>query len=222
MEAYKKEFIEFVVRAGALKFGSFTLKSGRQAPYFFNAGAFNNGELISKLGGYYASAIMQSGLEYDVIFGPAYKGIPLAVASSSALFQNHQKNVGYVFNRKEAKDHGEGGVMVGTALDENSRILLIDDVVTAGTAVRESVELLKKNGSSNLVGILIAIDRMEKNNEGINALQALNDEFGIPVHAIVNLQEIVSHLHGLELDGKVYIDDDQFKIIQDYRSEFGV
>lgn len=222
MDQYKKEFIEFVVRAGALKFGTFTLKSGRQAPYFFNAGAFCDGNSIAQLGRCYAAAAHGWGMEFDAIFGPAYKGIPLAVATSMALAQNFSKNVGYTFNRKEAKDHGEGGVMVGASLNETSRVLLIDDVITAGTAIRQSVDVLRANGNPQLVGILIAINRMEKNNEGVNALQAIQEEFGVPVQAIVNLDEIIEHLHGREIDGRVYIDDAQLELIKKYRSEFGV
>ncbi|PIQ78216.1 orotate phosphoribosyltransferase [Candidatus Peregrinibacteria bacterium CG11_big_fil_rev_8_21_14_0_20_46_8] len=221
MQQYKQDFIEFVVKAGALKFGSFTLKSGRQAPWFFNAGSFDTGEKLAKLGEYYAAAALESGVDFDVLFGPAYKGIPLAVATVIAL-QHKGKNYGYAFNRKEKKEYGMKDPIIGAKLSEGTRVILIDDVITAGTAIRESVEIFKENGNPNLAGILISINRQEKNNDGINAIQAVEEELGCPVIAIATFAEIIEHLHGREVDGKVVIDDEQMKIIERYRAEYGV
>ncbi len=216
MEDYKKEFIELLIEANALKFGSFELKSGRIAPYFLNAGAFNTGEWIHRLGQFYAAALEDSGMQPDVLFGPAYKGIPLCVITVSALHADHGKNVGYAFNRKEAKDHGaaKGKVLVGAPMDENTRVVLIDDVMTAGTAVKEAVELLKNNGNPKLEGVLIAFDRQEKNNDGVSAVKGVQDLLGVPVHAIANLDDAIEAL-GDRLDAE------QLGAIKTYRAEYG-
>lgn len=224
MEQYKIDFVHFLVRAKALKFGNFTLKSGRTAPYFLNAGCFYTGEFLHELGRYYAQALLASGLEPDTIFGPAYKGIPLAVATTNVLFSDFKKNVNYSFNRKEEKDHGADAktVMVGAPLTPETKLLLVDDVITAGTAIRESVELLKKYGNPQLIGILIALNRMEENNDGENALEQIEKTLGIKVYSIVTLNEVVEILHNQAVDGEVVIDDARFAEIQAYRAKYGV
>lgn len=216
MQDYKREFIELLIEANALKFGSFELKSGRIAPYFLNAGAFYTGDWIHRLGHAYAAALDDSGMKPDVLFGPAYKGIPLCVITASALSAHYEKNVAYAFNRKEAKDHGaaKGKLLVGAPMDENTRVVLIDDVMTAGTAVREAVELLKNNGNPKLEGVLIAFDRQEKNNDGVSAVKAMQDLLGVPVHAIANLDDVIAAL-GDRLNAE------QLKSIEAYRAEYG-
>jgi len=221
MQQYKKDFIELLVKANALKFGEFTLKSGRIAPYFMNAGSFYTGELVSKLGRAYAGAYLESGLNVDVIFGPAYKGIPLSVATVEELYDKFQKNVAYCFNRKEAKDHGDGGLLVGAPLTPETKVLIIDDVMTAGTAVKETVEVLKANGNPKIEGVLISFNRMEKNNEGVNAVEAVEKEYGFKVYSIVDLDDVIEVLYNKEVDGKVYIDDEKMDKIKTYRSQYG-
>lgn len=222
MKQYKEDFVRFLVKAQALKFGEFTLKSGRLAPYFLNAGSFFTGEFVDQLGKFYAEAFVEMGVEADVIFGPAYKGIPLSVATVQALYSQFKKNYSYCFNRKEAKDHGEGNMLVGAPLNENTRVLLIDDVITAGTAMRETVEILSANGNPKIMGVLILMDRMEKNNEGQNAVQELSKMLNAPVKAIVNLDEVIEALYNKEVEGQVYIDDAQMEIIKNYRAQYGV
>jgi orotate phosphoribosyltransferase len=222
MKQYKKDFIELLVKAQALKFGEFTLKSGRIAPYFLNVGSFYTGELITKLGRAYAQAFLDSGIKADVIFGPAYKGIPLSVVTASVLHSGFGKEISFCFNRKEAKDHGEGKMLVGAPLDSGTRVLLIDDVITAGMAIRETLEVLKQNENPQVVGVLIAMNRMEKNNEGKNALEEIEKDLGVRVYSIVNLDEVIEALHGREVGGQVYIDDEMMGKIEEYRKEFGV
>ena len=222
MKQYKKDFIELLVKAQALKFGEFTLKSGRVAPYFLNIGSFYTGELIAELGRAYAQAFLDSEVKADVIFGPAYKGIPLSVATTSVLHSDFGKEISFCFNRKEAKDHGEGKMLVGAPLDEKTRVLLIDDVITAGTAIRETLEMLKQNGNPQVVGVLIAMNRMEKNNEGKNALEEIEKGLGVRVYSIVNLDEVIEALHGQKVNGQVYIDDGMMGKIKEYRKEYGV
>lgn len=221
MKQYKKDFIELLVKAQALKFGEFTLKSGRKAPYFLNVGSFYTGELITELGKAYAQAFIDSGVEAEIIFGPAYKGIPLSVVTTSLLHSEFKKEVSFAFNRKEAKDHGEGNILVGAPFNGESKILLIDDVITAGTAVRETLDLLKVNGNPKVVGVLIAMNRMEKNNEGKNALEEI-EKMGVKVYSIVNLDEVVEALYGREVNGQVYIDDSMMEKIGAYRAEYGI
>jgi orotate phosphoribosyltransferase len=217
MQQYKKDFIQLLVKAGALKFGEFTLKSGRVAPYFLNAGSFYTGELASELGKFYAAALEDSGIDYDVIFGPAYKGIPLSVITTTALYSEQGKNSAYCFNRKEAKDHGaaKGKVLVGAPLDADTRIVIVDDVITAGTAIRETVDLLKENGNPQIAGVLIAMNRMEKNNDGVNALAQIEEALGCPVLSIVDLDDVLEVL-GPELG------EEQMEVIRLYREEYGV
>lgn len=222
MEAYKQEFVEFLVRCGALKFGEFTLKSGRKCPYFLNVGQFYMGSVFDLLTGYYAQALHNVGSDFDVIFGPAYKGIPLCVGTATAFYRGYRKDVGYSYNRKEAKDHGEGGLLVGAPITAESRVVIVDDVMTAGTALRESLEFLKTLGAPRIAGVLIAVDRMEKGQGEKSAVQEVQAEFGVEVHSIVTLEDIIEALYNKPVDGKVYIDDEQMRLIKDYRDLYGV
>ena len=215
MQDFQKDFLNFVIENEILRFGEFTLKSGRVSPYFFNAGLFNTGEKLSFLAECYAASIVASGIDYDVLFGPAYKGIPLATATAMALASNHQVNKPYCFNRKEAKAHGEGGSIVGAELSGN--VLIVDDVITAGTAVREAVELISASGAK-LNGIAVAMDRQEKGTGELSAIQEIEQSYRIKVVSIISLQNIVDYLMASENDKlQPYLD-----AVVAYREEFGV
>ena len=218
MKQYKIDFIKLLIEAEALMFGEFTLKSGRVAPYFLNVGKFHTGEMVARLSKAYAEAYLDSGVEVDVIFGPAYKGIPLSVMTCDSLYRDFQKNVSYCFNRKEAKNYGDakGKALVGAPIEADTRLMLVDDVITAGTAIRDSMELLKDYNSPKVEGILIAMDRMEKNNDGINAIKALEDDYDLKVYPIVNLDDVIEVLKG------DVIDDEMMEVIKKYRAEYGV
>jgi len=192
MQDYQDQFFDFVINRQILRFGEFTLKSGRQSPYFFNAGLFNTGAALAFIGQCYAAAIQQAGLEYDVIFGPAYKGIPLAAATSIALANNFACDKPYCFNRKEAKDHGEGGTIVGAALA--GRVLVVDDVITAGTAIREVMTIISQ-AKATAAGVLVALDREERGQQGeLSAIGEIRKEFGLPVVSIIALGQIIDYL----------------------------
>ena len=191
MQDYKTKFIEFAINRNVLRFGQFTLKSGRLSPYFFNAGLFNTGADLALLGKCYAEALTQSGIAFDVLFGPAYKGIPIATTTAVALATEHNRSVPYCFNRKEAKAHGEGGSLVGSELKGN--IMLVDDVITAGTAIRESMQLIAQH-EANLAGVLIALDRQEKGQGKLSAIQEVERDFGTKVISIVTLGDVVEYL----------------------------
>jgi len=192
MQDYQEQFLDFVINRQILRFGEFTLKSGRQSPYFFNAGLFNTGAALAFIGQCYAAAIQQAGLEYDVIFGPAYKGIPLAAATSIALANNFACDKPYCFNRKEAKDHGEGGTIVGAALA--GRVLVVDDVITAGTAIREVMTIISQ-AKATAAGVLVALDREERGQQGeLSAIGEIRKEFGLPVVSIIALGQIIDYL----------------------------
>ena len=191
MADYKQRFIEFALAQDALKFGDFTLKSGRQSPYFFNAGTFNSGARLAALGRFYADAIIASGVVFDQLFGPAYKGIPLVAAVAIALAEQHDRDVPWTFNRKEAKDHGEGGVMVGAPLQ--GRVLVIEDVITAGTAIRE-VQTLLAQSEARFAGVVVALDRQEKGRGELSAIQEVERDLQVPVCSIVNLGDIIRYL----------------------------
>jgi orotate phosphoribosyltransferase len=212
MKDYQKDFINFVLEVGALKFGEFTLKSGRISPYFFNAGLFNTGKHLSQLGNFYAQAIEENNLSFDVLFGPAYKGIPLASATAIALSNNFNKNVPYSFNRKEAKTHGEGGNIVGHPLIND--ILIIDDVITAGTAIREAMDIIKSN-NANTYGVIVALDRQEKGKGERSAIQEVEQDFGLKVLSIINLSHIIDYL-------KQGDDKELINRIEIYRNEYGI
>jgi orotate phosphoribosyltransferase len=191
MQSYQKEFLDFVIDTKVLRFGRFTLKSGRISPYFFNSGLFNSGTSIARLGRYYAAAIENSGIAYDMLFGPAYKGIPLAVTAGIALADHHNKDVPYAFNRKEAKDHGEGGIIVGAPLQ--GRVLIIDDVISAGTSIRESIRIIENAGATP-AGVVIALDRQERGQGELSAIQEVEQQFGLSVGSIVGLNDLITYL----------------------------
>ena len=213
MESYQEDFLNFAIERDVLKFGSFTLKSGRVSPYFFNAGNFHTGRDLSRLGDAYANAIVNSRLEFDVLFGPAYKGIPLSSAASIALSNKYQQDTPWCFNRKETKVHGEGGVTVGTPLQGN--VLIIDDVITAGTAIREAMDLIIEAGAKP-AGVVIALDRQEKGKGQKSAIEEVEDEFGIPVVSIIKLENIYQYLV------KQQLDDSLVDRIQQYRTDYGI
>lgn len=215
MQEFQKNFLHFVIENKILCFGEFTLKSGRVSPYFFNAGLFNTGEKLSFLARCYAAAIVDAGIEYDVLFGPAYKGIPLATATSMALANEHKVNKPYCFNRKEAKAHGEGGSIVGAALSGD--VLIVDDVITAGTAVREAAEIIGSNGA-HLNGIAVAMDRQEKGTGSLSAIQEIEQLYQIKVVSIISLQDIVNYLTASENEQlQPYLD-----AVVAYREEYGI
>jgi orotate phosphoribosyltransferase len=210
---YQREFLGFALDTGVLKFGAFTLKSGRKSPYFFNAGLFNSGRSLAQLGRFYASAIIGAGVPFDVLYGPAYKGIPLAAATSIALADLHDRDVPYAFNRKEAKDHGEGGSIVGSPL--KGGVLIIDDVITAGTSVRESVDIIAGQGACP-AGVAIALDRQERGQDEGSAVDEVRERFIIPVISIVTLADLIEYLQGRpERVGPL-------QAIQEYSARYGV
>jgi len=213
MRDYQKAFIEFALSRNVLRFGEFTLKSGRVSPYFFNAGLFNTGSALARLGRYYAEAIVDSGLEFDVLFGPAYKGIPLAATTCVALADHHEQDMPYSFNRKEAKAHGEGGNIVGAPLQ--GRILIIDDVITAGTAIRESMQLIESAGAKP-AGVIIALDRQEKGRGELSAIQEVEQQYNIPVLSIVKLENLITYL---EQQPAMQAN---LTAVQAYREQYGV
>ncbi|SFV68563.1 Orotate phosphoribosyltransferase [hydrothermal vent metagenome] len=212
MRDYQKDFINFVLEVGVLKFGEFKLKSGRISPYFFNAGLFNQGKHLSELGHFYAQAIEESNLSFDVLFGPAYKGIPLATATAIALNASFNKNIPYSFNRKEAKTHGEGGSIVGHKLSGD--ILIIDDVITAGTAIREAMDIINTNGAKTK-GVIVALDRQEKGKGERSAIQEVEQDFGLTVISIINLSNIIDYL-------KQNNDKNLMNKIKAYREQYGI
>ncbi|EEO06955.1 orotate phosphoribosyltransferase [Vibrio cholerae] len=213
MKAYQREFIEFALEKQVLKFGEFTLKSGRKSPYFFNAGLFNTGRDLARLGRFYAAALVDSGIEFDVLFGPAYKGIPIATTTAVALADHHDVDTPYCFNRKEAKNHGEGGNLVGSKLE--GRIMLVDDVITAGTAIRESMELIQAN-NADLAGVLVAIDRQEKGKGELSAIQEVERDFGCAVISIVSLTDLITYL---EQQGN---NTEHLEAVKAYRAQYGI
>ncbi|MFA1026517.1 MULTISPECIES: orotate phosphoribosyltransferase [Pseudomonas syringae group] len=213
MQAYQRDFIRFAIDRGVLRFGEFTLKSGRTSPYFFNAGLFNSGSALAQLGRFYAAAVVESGIAFDVLFGPAYKGIPLASATAVALAEHHDRDFPWCFNRKEAKAHGEGGSLVGSPLVGN--VLIIDDVITAGTAIREVMQIIKDQNAT-AAGVLIALNRQERGNGELSAIQEVERDFAIPVVSIVSLNQVLEFL----------ADDPQLKqhlpAVEAYRAQYGI
>lgn len=223
MEQYKAEFIEFMIESEVLTFGDFVTKSGRKTPFFINTGKYRTGEQIKKLGKYYAQAIADNfGSDFTTLFGPAYKGIPLAVTAAIALEDSHGTNCAFCFNRKEAKDHGEGGTLIGHTPHDGDSVIIIEDVTTAGTSVRESVPLLKSCGDVTVKGLVVSVDRMEKGTGEKSALQELSEEFSMNCCAVVTLDEIVKYLYNRELNGRVIIDDTLLEQIDAYRAKYGV
>lgn len=213
MRDYQRDFLDFAIACGVLRFGEFTLKSGRISPYFFNAGLFNSGAALARLGRCYAAAIIDAGLEFDVLFGPAYKGIPLAAAVAVALAEHYERDMPWCFNRKEVKDHGEGGTIVGAPL--KGRVLIVDDVITAGTAVRETMHILHVHGATP-AGVIIALDRQERGQGESSAVQDVERAYGITVTGIVTLADLTAHL----AERPQYAAP--LKAMQDYRARYGV
>ncbi|MEI8298164.1 MAG: orotate phosphoribosyltransferase [Pseudomonadota bacterium] len=215
MQAFQHDFLELAVRLGVLRFGSFTLKSGRQSPYFFNAGLFDTGAAIAGLGRAYAAALQRSGIEFDMLFGPAYKGIPLVTATAAALADGQGRDVPYCFNRKEAKDHGEGGHIVGRPLA--GRVLIVDDVITAGTAIRESIDIIRAAGATP-AGVLLALDREERGRDSaLSAVQEVRASFGLPVVSILALADLIAGLQS----GIGGVEPAVLSALQAYRAEYG-
>lgn len=213
MRAYKTEFIELALEIGALRFGQFKLKSGRISPYFFNSGVFNTGYAVAKLGRYYAAAARESGIGFDLLFGPAYKGIPLVTLTAAALAEHHGLDLPFCFNRKEIKDHGEGGLIVGAPM--GGRVLIVDDVITAGTAIRESVDVIRAAGGEP-AGVLIALDRQERGSGAASAVQEVEANYGVKVTSIIGLDDLVEHLEGSSAFGQ------HLTLVADYRQRYGV
>ncbi|MCL7463083.1 orotate phosphoribosyltransferase [Pseudomonas sp. NW5] len=213
MQAYQREFIRFAIERGVLRFGEFTLKSGRTSPYFFNAGLFNSGLALARLGRFYAEAVQASGLEFDVLFGPAYKGIPLVSATAVALAEQHGRDLPWCFNRKEAKSHGEGGTLVGAPLQ--GRALIVDDVITAGTAIREVMQIIQAQGAQ-AAGVLIALNREERGQGELSAIQEVERDYGIPVVSIVSLRQVLDYLAG---DQELC---QHLSAVEAYRAQYGI
>ena len=220
--SYKEAFITFMVRSGVLTFGDFTTKSGRRTPYFINTGNYKTGAQASQLGDYYADCIQEHFPDgVDCLFGPAYKGIPLAVAAASSLYRNYGRDLPYCFNRKEAKDHGEGGVMVGYKPQDGDRVAIVEDVVTAGTAVRESIALFQQVADVSIRALFVSVDRMERGTRDCSTLDELREDYGIQVFPIVTVREVIDFLHNNPVDGKVYIDDEMKAKMEAYREQYG-
>ncbi|GAB6043443.1 orotate phosphoribosyltransferase [Endothiovibrio diazotrophicus] len=213
MHDYQREFLDFAIERKVLRFGEFTLKSGRTSPYFFNTGLFDSGSALARLGRYYARAIVDSGLAFDMLFGPAYKGIPLVAAVAVALADHHDRDLPYCFNRKEVKDHGEGGTLVGAPLD--GRVLIIDDVITAGTAIRESMAIIEAAGA-RCAGVAISLDRQERGRGELSAIQEVERDYGLGVISIAKLAELIEYLEGRE--GMAA----ELESVRRYRTEYGI
>ena len=219
MESYKQEFIEFMVESNVLKFGDFTLKSGRKSPFFMNAGAYVTGTQLKKLGEYYAKAIHDNfGLDFDVLFGPAYKGIPLSVATTMAISDLYGKDIRYCSNRKEVKDHGDTGILLGSKIKDGDRVMIIEDVTTSGKSMEETVPKVRGAANVEIVGLMVSLNRMEKGLGGkVSALEEIKEKYGFDAHAIVTMQDVIDHLYNRE----VYIDDTLKKAIDEYYAVYG-
>ena len=223
MEQYKEEFIEFMVDCQVLKFGAFVTKSGRNTPFFVNTGFYRTGEQLRRLGGYYAKAIASKyGTDFDVLFGPAYKGIPLTVATSMELSAQYGADIRYCSNRKEVKDHGEGGSFVGYQLKDGDKVVIIEDVITAGTAISECVPALRAQADVNIQGLVISVDRMERGKGQTSAVQEIKAQYGITTYPLVTSREIIAAVHNVPIDGRVVMDDAMRARMEAYLEEYGV
>ena len=223
MEQYKQEFIEFMVEAGVLTFGDFVTKSGRKTPFFVNTGFYKYGGQMARLGGYYAKAIEQNfGLDFDVLFGPAYKGIPLSVAATMEISRLYGKEIRYSSNRKEVKDHGDKGILLGSKISDGDRVVIIEDVTTAGTSIRETVPILKAQGNVDIMGLVVSVDRMERGTGEKSALSEIAETFGMKTCAIVTMAEVVEHLYNRPYKGRIVIDDAMKAAIDAYYALWGV
>ncbi len=224
MEAYKAEFIEFMVESNVLKFGSFTLKSGRKSPFFMNAGAYTTGSQLMRLGEFYAKAIYDNyGADFDVLFGPAYKGIPLCVAACIAFSKLYGKEIRYCSNRKEVKDHGDTGILLGTKLKDHERVVIIEDVTTSGKSIEETFPILKTQANVKIVGLMVSLNRMEVGLSGkMGALDEIRQTYGFPANAIVSMAEVTEYLYNRPCQGSIIIDDTIKAAIDEYYKEYGV
>ncbi len=222
MERYKEEFIDFMVESDVLRFGDFVTKSGRKTPFFVNTGFYRTGTQLKRLGGYYAQAIQSAfGTDFDVLFGPSYKGIPLSVAASIAMSENFSCDIRYSSNRKEVKDHGDKGILLGSPLNDKDRVVIIEDVTTAGTSIRETVPILKAQADVELVGLIVSVDRMEKGTGEKSALTEIGENYHMKTAAIVTMAEVVEYLTGREVNGRVVIDDSIRASIDAYYEKYG-
>ena len=222
MEQYKQEFIEFMVESEVLKFGEFTLKSGRKSPFFMNAGAYVTGTQLRRLGEYYAKAIHDNyGLDFDVLFGPAYKGIPLSVATAMAISELYGKDVRYCSNRKEVKDHGDTGILLGSKLKDGDRVVMIEDVTTSGKSIEETYPIIKAQADVEIKGLIVSLNRMERGKGEKSALEEVKDLYGFPTAAIVSMADVVEHLYNKECQGRIVIDDTLKAAIDAYYAQYG-
>ncbi|OYP51062.1 orotate phosphoribosyltransferase [Lachnotalea glycerini] len=223
MNEYKKEFIEFMVDCKVLKFGDFVTKSGRKTPFFVNTGFYRTGAQLRKLGGYYAQAIYDKfGVDFDVLFGPAYKGIPLTVATTMAISETYDRDIKYCSNRKETKDHGDTGILLGSPISDGDKVIIIEDVTTAGTTIQETLPIIKAQGDVNVLGLVVSVDRMERGQGQKSALDEIEENYGFTTTAIVTMQEVVEHLYNKPYNGKIIIDDNLKKAIDAYYEQYGV
>ena len=222
MEQYKQEFIEFMVDCQVLKFGDFVTKSGRKTPFFVNTGFYRTGAQLRRLGEYYARAIHDKfGLEFDVLFGPAYKGIPLTVAATIAISELYGTDIRYCSNRKEGKEHGDKGILLGSPIQDGDRVVLIEDVTTAGTSIQETLPIIRAQGDVQPVGLVVSVDRMERGTGTKSALKEIEEKYGLQTTAIVTMAEVVEHLYNREYKGRVIIDDEMKKAIDAYYEQYG-
>ncbi|MCD7841316.1 MAG: orotate phosphoribosyltransferase [Lachnospiraceae bacterium] len=222
METYKQEFIEFMVDCEVLRFGDFVTKSGRKTPFFVNTGFYRTGAQLRRLGGYYAQAVEQKfGLDFDILFGPAYKGIPLSVAATMAISEKYDRDIRYCSNRKEVKDHGDKGILLGSPIKDGDRVVIIEDVTTAGTSIQETLPIIRAQGDVNVLGLVVSVDRMERGQGTRSALQEIEETYGLKTTAIVTMAEVVEHLYGREYKGRVVIDDAMKAKIDDYYKKYG-
>ncbi len=223
MNDYKKEFIEFMVDCGVLKFGDFVTKSGRKTPFFVNTGFYRTGAQLRRLGDYYAQAINDKfGVDFDVLFGPAYKGIPLTVATTMAISEKYDKDIKYCSNRKEVKDHGDKGILLGSPISEGDKVIIIEDVTTAGTSIQETLPIIKAQGNVTPLGLVVSVDRMERGQGEKSALAEIEENYGLTTTAIVTMAEVVEHLYNRPYKGKIIINDDLKNAIDAYYEQYGV
>ena len=223
MEQYKKEFIEFMIDCNVLKFGDFVTKSGRKTPFFVNTGFYRTGSQLRRLGEYYAEAInSEFGTDFDVLFGPAYKGIPLTVATTMAISERFDEDIRYCSNRKEVKDHGDKGILLGSPIEDGDKVVIIEDVTTAGTSIEETLPIIKAQGNVEMVGMVVSVDRMERGQGNRSALKEIEEKYGFPTTSIVTMNDVVEHLYNNPYKGKVIIDDALKKAIDAYYEQYGV
>ena len=222
MEQYKQEFIEFMIDCNVLKFGDFTTKSGRKTPFFVNTGFYRTGAQLKRLGEFYAEAINSAfGLDFDVLFGPAYKGIPLSVATTMSIAEMYDEDIKYCSNRKEIKDHGDKGILLGSPISDGDKVVIIEDVTTAGTSIQETMPIIKAQGDVDVMGLVVSVDRMERGTGEKSAIAELEEKFGIRIRAIVTMQEVIEHLYNKPYKGKIIIDDNIKAAIDEYYKQYG-